>query len=396
MRPDLQQQFVTRVTEDTYNAFRRDLEHDLGLEIEFRICEMPIFVSAEMRQQLESAAVDIIRQCVTPTNRERSRATLEPRYTVPHEHEVPLFSVVDFAITQDANGVYRPRLIELQGFPSLFGYQYEFASRMIDTYQLDGCTPFFGGIDADQYKGLLTDAIFGGHDPQEVALVEIDPHLQKTRPDFVAMEKLIGLQTINIRNVVPHGKGLAFRRSDGTLQELRRIFNRAIVDELDDLGVELGFAWSDNIDVEWAGHPNWYFRISKYLLPYLDHPTVPKAYVVADLASLPDDIERFVLKPLFAFAGKGVNVAPTHADVLAIPIEERNGWILQEKVQYAPCVATPYGDNFVEIRVMLIWNDGADGPRPVMSLARTGRGPMMGARYNTAPWTGSSGCVFVE
>jgi hypothetical protein len=396
MRPDLQQQFVSIVTGEKHKSFLSDLEGDLGLKIEYRICEMPIFVSNEMRRQLESASIEIIRQCVSPENLKRSKATLQPRYTVPHESAVPLFSVVDFAITQDQGGRFVPKLIELQGFPSLFGYQFEYASRMIDSYGLENCTPFFGGIDTKQYKNLLKTAIFANHDPAEVALMEIDPHLQKTRPDFVAMDHLIGLQTINIRDVVRHGKGLAFRRDDGTLQPLRRIFNRAIIDELDDLGVELNFAWSEDLEVEWAGHPNWYFRISKYLLPYLDHPTVPKAYVVDKLTAMPSDLEHYVLKPLYAFAGKGVNVSPTYEDVLAIPEGERDGWILQEKVAYAPCVATPYGDNFVEIRVMLIWLDGAERPQPVMSLARSGRGAMMGARYNTEPWTGSSGCLFVS
>lgn len=396
MRPDLQRDFVSRVTEDSYNTFRLNLERDLQLGIEFRICEMPIFVSHAMRLQLESAAIDIIRQCVNPENLQRSRNTIEPRYDVPRESSVPLFSVVDFAISQDETGAYVPRLIELQGFPSLFGYQYEFASRMIATYNLDGCSPFFGGIDLAQYKELLSRAIFAGHSASDVALVEIDPHLQKTRPDFVAMEHLIGLQTINIRDVVRHGRGLAYRRSDGSLQPLRRIFNRAIIDELDDLGVELNFSWSDDIDVQWAGHPNWYFRISKYLLPYLNHPTVPKAFVVAELEELPSDIENYVLKPLYAFAGKGVNVSPTTADVHAIPTHERAGWILQEKVAYAPCIETPHGNNGVEIRVMLLWFEDASSPLPLMSLARTGRGTMMGARYNTEPWTGSSGCLFTD
>ena len=332
MRPDLQQQFNERVTDESYSTFRTSFELDLGLDIEFRLCEMPVFVSKELRRQLESASIDIIRQCVSPENLKRSNAALQPRYTVPGENAVPLFSVVDFAITQDDGGRFVPKLIELQGFPSLFGYQCEYATRMIDLYGLENCTPFFSGIGSEHYKNLLKTAIFANHDPDEVALMEIDPHLQKTRPDFVAMEHLVGLQTINIRDVVRNGKGLAFPRADGSLQPLRRIFNRAIIDELDDLGVELNFAWSDDLDVEWAGHPNWYFRISKYLLPYLDHPTVPKAYVVGDLDDLPTDIDRYVLKPLYAFAGKGVNVAPTHDDVRAIPEVERDGWILQEKV----------------------------------------------------------------
>jgi len=396
MRPDLQQQFLLRVTDNSYNAFQSRLEQDLELKIEYRVCEMPIFVSHPMRLQLEQAAVEIIQQCVLPANRALSNATLQPRYSVPNESAVPLFSVVDFAITQDESGMYVPRLIELQGFPSLFGYQYEFAHRMIETYRLENCSPFFDSLDGVHYTNLLADAVFSGYDPCEVALMEIDPHLQKTRPDFVAMERLIGLQTINIRDVVRDGKGLAFRRRDGVLQPLRRIFNRAIIDELESLDVQLMFAWSDELDVEWAGHPNWYFRISKFLLPHLKHPSVPKSHVVGELSQLPKALDRFVLKPLYSFAGKGVNVLPTEADLDAIPSSELHDWILQEKVGYSPCVATPYGDNFVEIRVMLIWNEHTGAPRPVMSLARTGRGPMMGARYNTEPWTGSSGCLFVQ
>lgn len=394
MRPDLQRRFNSGVSPESHAALKAGIENKLGLTIEFRICEMPIFISRELADEMSSAAKALVEECVRPENRARSAATLQDRFTVPSEAARPLFSVVDFAITLDENQTYRPRLIELQGFPSLFGYQHILAEAFIERYRLDGVTPFLSGIDQTRYAELLATSIFGSHDPAEVALVEINPDTQKTRPDFVAMEKLIGLQTVNIRDVVRHGKGLAFTDRSGRLRPLRRIFNRAIIDELDDLGVELNFSWNEELEVEWAGHPNWYFRISKFLLPYLTHATVPRSIVVSDSSAWNDDVlRRSVLKPLYAFAGKGVNVAPTMADIEAIPRDQLSEWILQERVHYAPCVPTPEGDNFVEIRIMLIWPDTEERPLPVMTLARTGRGAMMGARYNVSPWTGSSGCL---
>ena len=53
--------------------------------------------------------------------------------------------------------------------------------------------------------------------------------------------------------------------------------------------------------------------------------------------------ERYVLKPLFSFAGAGVNVAPSRADVAAIPAEQRGAWCLQEKIEYAPVLAAADG-----------------------------------------------------
>lgn len=289
-----------------------------------------------------------------------------------------------------------PRLIELQGFPSLLGYQYLYASRMRDAYELDGMTPFFSSLTDERYRDILRTSIFGSHEPSACALVEWDPAHQKTRPDFVEMERLIGLQTVDIRHITPRGREVWVE--DGVRQpfRLRRIFNRAIIDELQDVGANLQFKWTDDLDVEWAGHPNWYFRISKYSMPFLSHETVPSTRFLNTITTMPDDLQRFVLKPLYSFAGKGVIVSPSAADIDTIPEDQRHLWILQEKVTYAECIATPFGKNKVEIRVMLIWPDRNHLPLPVMSLARTGRGSLMGARYNTDPWTGSTGCLFTD
>ncbi len=394
MMTTLQESFAARVTSTGYEEFLSSLNSWLGLTIQYRVCEMPIFVDAPFRNLLETSARDIILQCVAKDYLEKTDATLLEHTTVAHQNDRPLFSVVDFAVCQDESGTYAPRLIELQGFPSLFGYQYLFASRMREFYELWETTPFFSGLDHDSYTQLLRSAIYGDIDPEETVLLEIDPNEQKTRPDFVALEKLIGLRTVNLRDVRKVGKGLVAPGPTGAMLPIRRIFNRAIIDELDDLGVTMPFSWNDDLDVQWAGHPNWYFRISKYSLPYLNHPSVPKTLFLSAINELPDNLDAYVLKPLFSFAGKGVVVAPTTEDIQNIAREERGNWVLQERVNYAPCIYTPHGNNRVEIRVMLIWLPDMETPLPVMSLARTGRGAMMGARYNTDPWTGSSGCLF--
>lgn len=356
---------------------------------------MPIFVSHDMRQQLEDAAVALTLQSAKPTVLAHTAQGIAPQYRVPHQTDRPLFSVVDFAITVDDSGVYSPKLIELQGFPSLFGYQLYYTNLMQSMYGLEETTPFLSNLTHDTYTSLLRECIYGGHDRDRVALVELDPQNQKTRPDFLALEKMLGLSTLNIRDLRRDGRRLIVTDQHDGIKEVARIFNRAIIDELEEARVELGFAWTDDLDVEWAGHPNWYFLMSKASMPYLEHPTLPVTRRLSDLDALPANLERFVLKPLYAFAGKGVIVGPTEADIRDVPEMSLHEWVLQERIDYARCVPTPYGDNAVEIRIMCLWPERFQQPLPVMSLARTGRGTYMGARYNTDPWTGSSGCLFV-
>lgn len=395
MLTDLQQEFCARFRPGDYDKFLTTFESLIGTKILFRVCEAPIFVAHSFRLRLEEAAKTILMQCLQPEYLQRSDATLEARYTVAGQDEKPLFSVVDFAVTQTTDGDYQPKLIELQGFPSLFGYQFLFAITARDFYRLpESLEATFSGISETEYIDLLKTAILGEHDPDQVALLEFDPDNQKTRPDFLALERLIGIQTSDIRSVRKEGNRLLHLRN-GVWTPIRRVFNRAIIDELDEQQAEIPFQWNDELDLEWAGHPNWYFRISKFTLPFLHHPSVPRSYRLDKLDNIPADLQHYVLKPLYSFAGKGVNVFPTQQDVEELRHSQADKYVLQEKVQYSKCVPTPEGLNKVEIRVLLLWLPSWDEPLPVMSLARTGRGPMMGVRYNSVPWSGSSGCLFL-
>jgi hypothetical protein len=234
---------------------------------------------------------------------------------------------------------------------------------------------------------VVGNAILGGHAPEEVVLMEIEPRWQKTWPDFAITEYIWGVRAVDTAAIRREGHQLFYDR-DGRLLPIRRIYNRVIPDELDRKGVELPFDYRDDLDVEWAGHPSWYFRISKFSIPWLRHPCVPRTWFLHELDGVPGDREHYVLKPLFSFAGGGIIFAPTDADLAAIPEEERMNYILQERLAFAPVIDTPHGPTQVEIRIMYVWTDEL---RPVLPLLRMGRGRMMGVDHNKGlRWVGAS------
>ncbi|MDL1892293.1 hypothetical protein FBQ87_05295 [Sphingobacteriales bacterium CHB3] len=251
------------------------------------------------------------------------------------------------------------------------------------------CRFLLGNLDYEAYTLLFRKAVLGNHDPDNVVLLELDPVHQKTRPDFLLTDRMCGTQTVNIRDVVKQGRQLLYWR-DGNLVPIHRIYNRAIVDELIKSDVRLPFSFRDELDVEWAGHPNWFYLISKFSLPFLDHPTVPKTLFLNELRSVPDDVQNRVLKPLFSFAGSGVIIAPTRADIDAVPEEHRGGYVLQDRVEYGAFIQTPHGGTKAEVRIMYIWPEGGT-LTPVANLVRMGRGKMMGVDHNkNMAWVGSS------
>jgi hypothetical protein len=217
-------------------------------------------------------------------------------------------------------------------------------------------------------------------------LLEIDPANQKTRADFIVTEQMLGVRAVDIRSVVVNGRRVSYR-CDGTLVPVHRIYNRTITDELERRGIAIPFHWTDDLDVEWAGHPNWYFRLSKFSLPYLRHPAVPHTQFV-DTAVVGDPSD-YVLKPLYSFAGSGVVVGPSREQLDAIPVARRHDYIVQERVEFKPVIATPAGMTKVEVRIMYIRSGGEY--RTVNTIIRMGRGAQMGVDHNKAmEWVGAS------
>jgi hypothetical protein len=389
MIPSYRHSFNANFTDEKYERLRREMAVRCGMEIPFALCETPCFFPRALVERMGEDGKALIHQLVNnPKYRARSEASIPANFRVPNEAANPMFIQVDFGLVRDATGELQPKLVELQAFPSLYAYQPILSQAYMDVFGLDPKLKYFlSGLNAASYKKLLTDAIVAGHDPANVVLMEVHPEEQKTRPDFLLTEKLLGIRTVCITKIRKQGKRL-FYEENGKQVPIERIYNRTIVDELERKGIALPFDFRDDLEVEWAGHPNWYFRISKYSIPYLKHPSVPRTWFLDQLTEVPADLENFVLKPLYSFAGLGVVIAPSRADIDAIPAAKRGEYILQERLNFTPVVETPFGETKVELRLMYVWLDEL---RPVLTIVRMGRGLMMGVDHNkNMKWVGSS------
>jgi len=392
--------FNDHFTSRRYDDLLYRLNHQTRTNIEFRVAETPCFFSREMIDNLAATGATLTHQLLNnPAYLQASNQTIPELYRVPNENPQPNFMTVDFGLVRNPDGTLSPKLVELQAFPSIFGYQDILSRQYIEAYNLDhDLTWHLGGLNERSYWQLLRQVIVGDHDPENVVLAEIDPDQQKTRADFRVYEDKLNVTTVDIAKVRRQGNRL-FYQNAGRQIPIHRIYNRAIVDELQRKNIQLPFDYRDQLEVEWAGHPNWYFRISKFSLPYLHHPSVPKAVFLDDwfarrnIESLPHQRDRLLLKPLYSFAGKGIQFAPTDADLNAIPVGDRHLYLLQERVAFEPTIQTPHGPTQAEIRIMYLWPDGG-ALQPAIALVRLGRGLMMGVDHNRdQEWVGSSAAL---
>jgi hypothetical protein len=392
MIPSYRRDFNSRFTPEKYELLKREMASRCGEAVPFAICETPVFFPRELIQRMGEYGKELIRQLVEdPEYIARSEASIPAEFRVPNEAPRPLFIQVDFGLVRDAAGELQPKLVELQAFPSLYAFQAVLSQAYMDVYSLDPQLRYFlSGLGTAEFTQIMRDAIVAGHDPANVVLMEVHPEEQKTRPDFALTEKMLGIRTVCITKIRKEGRRL-FYEEGGKRVPIERIYNRTIVDELQRKGVALPFDFRDELEVEWAGHPNWYFRMSKYSIPYLKHASVPRTWFLDQLPGVPADLENFVLKPLYSFAGLGVVVAPTRADIDAIPAEKRGAYILQERLNFVPVVETPFGPTKVEMRIMFVWLDRL---LPVLTVARMGRGLLMNVDHNKGmAWVGSSAAL---
>lgn len=407
MIPSLRRQFNAGFTADKYQKFLRRIDDVCGTHVQFRLSETPCFFPKDLLDRMAHDGEELIRQLVeNPEYRKKSDEAVPAEFKVPNEAPHPMFVQVDFGLVRNATGQLQPKLVELQAFPSLYAYQPPLAQAYIDVYGLQALdlgpqtstvNPrlkyLLSGLEDDSYRDLLRRAVIGTHDPENVILMEIDPAHQKTLPDFLMTEKMLGVRVVDIVDIKKVGSRLYYDR-DGKRVPIRRIYNRAIVDELERKNVKLNFDWRDDLDVEWAGHPNWYFRISKFSIPYLKHPSVPKTWFLNQLPEIPSNLQNYALKPLYSFAGLGVLIAPKKEDIAAIPAEKRQYYILQERMSFEPVIETPFGGTKAEVRVMYVWLDKLT---PVLTIIRMGRGLMMGVDHNkNMEWVGASAGLYLE
>lgn len=419
MIPELRANFNRDFEPADYSRLLALLEARCGVPIQFRVAETPIFLPERLLDQMAAAGAAMAASLMSDREYlDAARRAIPAGYLVTGETSHPHFLTADFALVRAPSGDLEPRLVEIQAFPSVFGYQSVLNATYREVFGLaDTLHCFLGGLTETAYWELLGRTILGNQHPENVVLTEVDPQHQKTRADFEVTARRLGIAVVDIAALEPLGNRLYYRDGAGKRIPIHRIYNRAIADELIARNVRLPFDLAQPWDVEWAGHPNWYFLISKFSLPYLarsgSNPTVPPAVFVDDFLAGPGRerlhaagvplgtstspaavYHQLLLKPLFSFAGKGIQFDPTQAQLEAIPAARRADYLLQQRMDFVPTIDTPHGLTQAEIRILYLWPDG--GPlTAALSLVRLGRGKMMGVDHNrNQEWVGASAAFF--
>ncbi len=401
---DLREAFNRNYTDAAYRNLLADLNRITRTDITIRVAETPVFLPAAMLQQMVDAGASMTHQLVNDAAYlQEAAATIPVAFRVANQTAHPHFMTVDFGLVHTGDGPWQgdlatlePRLVELQAFPSVYGLQPLLGELYCKHFHLSSSvTPYPEGLNETTYWQKLREVIVGNHAPEHVILLEVTPDQQKTLPDFHIHHDHLGVRAVDITSVHQRGRKLFYDR-DGVETPIHRIYNRSIADEIVRKSIRPGFDLTADLDVEWAGHPNWYFLISKFALPHLRHPFVPPAVFLSDFLAgrnrdrLSSDRSQWVFKPLFSFAGKGIEFAPSDETLQAIPPEERGNYLIQQRVGFTPTVATPHGMTQVEVRILYVWPDRGE-LQAVQTLMRLGRGAMMGVDHNRdQQWVGGS------
>lgn len=387
---DFRERFNASFSADTYQQVLDSIEKDIGFLPTFRVAETPFFIPEDFQEKLLQACEELIQFIQRDDFKKLTQRTLDLTTNVPNEDAHTQFLAIDFGVCEE-DGVLVPKLIEVQGFPSVFNFQLNLNRNLKQVYPfLDDLTPYLSGLDETAYLALLKKTILGDYAPQEVVLLEIEPEKQNTRIDFHYCQRDLGIPVCCVTELEKTGNSLYYRSDSGEKIRIRRIYNRVIFDELDARpDLHLQFSFLDQLDVEWAGHPNWYTRISKFILPYIKGPYFIESRLLSEFTEIPEDLENYVLKPLFSFSGAGVLYHVTQGDISAI--KERDLYMLQRKVHYAPVIQAPEGRVKAEVRILALWPQGDPRPTLVGNLTRLSRGEMIGVKFNkNMDWVGGS------
>ena len=393
MIAQLREQFNALYTQEKYEETLKLIEKEAGIKPLFRVSESPIFLNQEFKNQLNDACEQIITQ-IKNTSSEQLQKAIPSNCNVPNDTSQPHFFTIDFGICKNENGAIEPQLIELQAFPTLYCFQKELQNAICKVYPF--LEDFKPEISDDEYYADLKKLIIGNENPKNVILLEIYPEKQKTNVDFYLTEKKVGIKTVCLTKIIKKGKEL-FYENNGELVKIKRIYNRVIFDELDKIpDLKTEFDFREEVDVEWVTHPNWFFKISKFVLPHLQHQYVPKSYFLHEFPSN-EKLENYVLKPLFSFAGSGVNLYPTKE--IIDNISDKENYIMQRKVEYAPLFKDPNGEfSKAEIRLLYIWHEDEERPKLMEHLVRMTKVEMVNVDFNKkdAIWIGGTTTFYTK
>jgi hypothetical protein len=393
MQKDLRKKFNEQFSQQKYERYLEQVEALQPGALDFRIAETPIFIPKDFTKKMLVACDDILDVITGDNFKKITERSIPGNINIPGENAYPQCLVFDFGLCENKQGEIEPQLIEMQGFPSLFAYQ-DFHSELTAAYAHVPAThsSYLNGYNKESSAQLLKEIIVGKHPVENVILLEIFPDKQKTRIDFYCTEKLLGIKTVCVTKLIAEDN-LLYYMNDGNKTLVKRIYNRLIFDDLHQQeGLEGMVDLSKEYEVEWVTHPNWFYRISKFTLPFIDNPYVPETFFLNEVMQ-PLPLADFVLKPLFSFAGMGVVIDVKQEDIDAI--KDPENWILQRKVNYASIIETMDEPAKAEIRLFYFWKEGEKRPVAVHNLSRLSKGKMIGTRYNQdKTWVGGTVAFF--
>jgi len=397
MISNIRKQYNEAFSKEKYEAYIKEAANIYPGHLEFRLAETPVFVPKDFTEKMLDACERVIDVITTPEYKKQSARAIPSHLSVPNEDAHPHFICFDFGVCLNEREELEPQLIEMQGFPSLFAWQVILPEVHAQHFWTpENYSPYLNGYNKASYLQLLKKIIIGDVHPENVILLEIFPHQQKTRVDFYATENFLGIKTVDLNDVIQEGKQLYYV-NNGKKTRIKRIYNRVIFDDLFQQSKDVqkrGKIFQQDLDITWVPHPNWFYRLSKYTLPFIKHAYVPETKFLNEV-ELPADLENYVVKPLFSFAGQGVIIDATKEEV--DKIADKENWIIQRKVNYASAIEAPGDPAKAEIRIFYFWEEGAERPVPANNLARLSKGKMIGVRYNKdKEWVGGSFCLFEQ
>lgn len=397
MVPAIRKDFNNAFTEEKYIHFLQSLNTKHPNAIEFRVAETPIFIPVSFKNKMLDACESIVDVITEPSFKKLTENAIPKQLQVPSENGHSHFIAFDFGICINSNGEIEPQLIEMQGFPSLFAFQLLYHETLQQHFHIPNhFSPFLNKFNTNSYVEILKKIIIGNTAPENVILLELFPHQQKTRIDFYCTKDYIGIETVCLTELIIENRNV-FYMNNNKKTPVYKIYNRIIFDELlqqpkhiQQLATPIFF---ESINATFIPHPNWFYRISKYTLPFIQHANIPETKFLNEVHSLPNDLSHYVVKPIFSFAGQGVIIDVNQENLATITDPEN--WIIQRKVDYAAIINTPNTPAKAEIRVFYFWEEAWKRPKAVMNLARLSKGKMIGTRYNKdLDWVGGSMAYF--
>lgn len=386
------EEFNQNYSEKKYIDFINSCNTEANLAIPFRLSETPVFASKKLYEQALTAGNEIISQLDDIFNNNDLKDKIPANKVVAGDEGEMSFLCIDYAITKRDDEI-ELKLIELQGFPSLFAFQNYLGVKYKSFWGLDSKLNYLmDGLDFDTYNKLLTEFLLGNHNPENVILLEIDPWNQGTAIDFFYTKKYFGIETLCLSEIKKINNKLYYKKGNDLI-EIKRIYNRIILDELErrsDFIKEFGFY--EEVDVEWVCHPNWFQKCSKLIMPYLKSNFVPETYFLDDIDTNSLNLNEWVLKPIFSFSGQGVIFDVTKEEIENI--KDSSNYIIQKKVTYEPVILDPNGEySKAELRILYIKK--GNQYLPVTNLGRMTKGNLVGVKYNKDKiWVGSNIFLF--